>query len=309
MTKKKVVVTSGDPAGCGPFISLKAIQYCLSKDIEFSLVGDKEVFKKIPIYRRLEKKIKVIDLCTPGIEKLKKGQSSKLSGQASLSYLDKALKLIEKQKIKRLVTAPLSKEAVGLSFPGFSGHTEYLADFFRSKDFAMMMASSKLITVLLTRHMLLRDVSSHLKIKNVLSTLSLVYEFLRKQFKIRRPKIAFASFNPHAGINTFLEREERIITRAILKFNKGVCGPYPSDTIFTKQNLKNYACIICPYHDQAMLPFKLLSLREGVNVTLGLPIVRTSPSHGVAYDIIRNKKTPFHTSMLAAIKLALKLSP
>ena len=102
--------------------------------------------------------------------------------------------------------------------------------------------------------------------------------------------------------------EEKKILSVIDKFESEVYGPYPADSLFTKVNLNKYDCIICPYHDQAMIPFKLLAMSEGVNLTLGLPILRTSPAHGVAYDIISSKKTPFHSSMSAAIKLALKLN-
>jgi len=131
---------------------------------------------------------------------------------------------------------------------------------------------------------------------------------LQRQFKLNSPRIAFCAINPHAGLNTFLEREEKKILQAKEKFKKLTFGPLPADTIFTKENLKQYDCIICAYHDQAMIPFKLLSFRTGVNVTLGLPIVRTSPAHGVAYDIVKKGKAPFFSSMLEAIKLASKLS-
>ena len=131
---------------------------------------------------------------------------------------------------------------------------------------------------------------------------------MQDQFKIKCPRIAFCSTNPHAGVNTFISQEEKKIIKARDKFKKTVYGPYPADTIFTKENLKQYDCIICTYHDQAMIPFKLLSFRTGVNVTLGLPIVRTSPAHGVAYDIVKRGKAPFHSSMLEAINLASKLS-
>ena len=309
MNKKKMVITSGDPAGCGPLISLKAIDAYKAGNIEFFLVGDKKNLQKIPIYQRLKNKITLVDANTSGIDKLKKGYSTKLSGQASLNYLYKALEVMKSKSIKRLVTAPLSKEAVQLNLPEFRGHTEFLAESFGIKNVVMMMASEKLKVALFTRHIPLRKIFSTLKKRDILNTLSLVNGSLKKQFRIRKPKIAFASLNPHAGVDTFVEKEEKIILKAISEFKSKIFGPYPCDTLFTPQNLKKYDCIICAYHDQAMLPFKLLSMKDGVNVSLGLPIVRTSPAHGVAYDIIKNKKTPFYSSMLAAIKLAAQLSP
>jgi 4-hydroxythreonine-4-phosphate dehydrogenase len=126
-------------------------------------------------------------------------------------------------------------------------------------------------------------------------------------FGLKNPKIAVTAFNPHAGVDTFFDAEEKIIYNAIKVFKKNFYGPYPCDSIFIEKNLKKYDCIICLYHDQAMIPFKLLSLKAGVNLTLGLPIIRTSPAHGVAFDVMKTGKIPFHSSMVEAIKLALKL--
>jgi len=308
ISKVEIVISSGDPGGCGPYITLKAIESLKQRNVEFFVVGDQKIFERISVYKRIRSKINFIDLDTPRIERVEKGKSSKVSGEASLAYLDKALEFITEKKIKCLVTAPLSKEAVQFSLKNFSGHTEYLANYFKVKNFAMMMASSSLKVVMATRHINLKDVSLVLAKENIYQLLCLTYESLQNQFKIKHPRIAFCSTNPHAGVDTFINQEERIITKAVKKFKKEVYGPYPADTIFTKDSLKKYDCIICTYHDQAMIPFKLLSFHTGVNVTLGLPIVRTSPAHGVAYDIVKRGKTPFYSSMLEAIKLASKLS-
>ncbi len=308
MSRKKFVISSGDPAGCGPFITLKAIESIDTNKLEFFVVGDQKIFQKLPIYKKVKNRINFIDLDTPGIQGVKKGKSSRLSGKASLSYLNKALELISKEKIKRLVTAPLSKEAVSSVLGKFSGHTEYLADYFKVNNFAMMMVSSSLKVVMATRHISLRKVSSSLLKEDIYNLLSLTYRSLQVQFKLKHPRIAFCAVNPHAGVNTFIGDEENKILQAKKKFKKLTFGPYPADTIFTRDSLKQYDCIISAYHDQAMIPFKLLSFHSGVNLTLGLPIVRTSPAHGVAYDIVRKGQTAFHSSMLEAIKLASKLS-
>lgn len=308
MNKKKVVISSGDPAGCGPLITLKAIADYKYKNVDFFVVGDKKIFQKLVIYKKVKNRIKLIDLNTSGIIKIKKGIASKLSGKASLSYLDKSLELMKTGGIKRLVTAPLSKEAVKFTSRKFSGHTEYLANHFKVKSYAMMMASLNLKTVLLTRHIPLKEVSKSLRIKDIYKVLCLVDKTLRRQFKIKSPKIVLCAFNPHAGVNTFLEQEEKKILKAKLKFKGSAWGPYPADTIFTKKILQQYDCVICAYHDQAMIPFKLLSFYKGINITLGLPIIRTSPAHGVAYDFAKKRKDPSHSSMLEAIKSALELS-
>ncbi|MFA6281567.1 MAG: 4-hydroxythreonine-4-phosphate dehydrogenase PdxA [Candidatus Omnitrophota bacterium] len=306
MKKENIIITIGDPVGCGPDITLDAIKKLGPEFADFIVVGDSLILEKIPLYQVIKNKITLIDSKTKGIEKVKKGYASRLSGKASLTYLKIALGFMKENSIKRLVTAPLSKEAVGLNLPGFCGHTEYLADYFKSK-IEMMMVSDKVKTVLFSRHIPLRDVSPCIKKKNLLNTFSLVESELRRMFKIKSPKIVVASLNPHAGVNTFLDKEERVVCAAIKDFGEKIFGPYPADTIFTADNLKKYDCVICLYHDQAMIPFKLLSMKDGVNLTLGLPIIRASPAHGVAYDVIRENKVPFSSSMVSAIKLVASL--
>ena len=304
---KKVIITTGDPAGCGPAITLDAIKSLKNTKTDFFVIGDERVLRKLPVYNRIKKRFNLIDAASPYIDKIKPGLLSSICGQASLNYLKIALKTLKEEKAKRLVTAPVSKEAIQEIKPGFSGHTEYLADYFKAKNFEMMMVSPKLKVVLATRHIPLRRVSDSIKKIEVSKTLNLVHAALIKMFNIENPKIALVSINPHAGINTHLEKEERIMLEALKKVKAKIFGPFPADTIFIEQNLKKYDCIVCFYHDQAMIPFKILSIKEGVNLTLGLPIIRTSPAHGVAFDVMAAGKKPFSSSMVAAIKLALKL--
>ncbi|MFA5271538.1 MAG: 4-hydroxythreonine-4-phosphate dehydrogenase PdxA [Candidatus Omnitrophota bacterium] len=307
MRKENIVITIGDPAGCGPVITLEAVKKLGLGFADFIIVGDRQVLEKIPLYHNIKNKITLIDPKTRGVEKIKKGYASALSGMASSNYLRIALDFMKENSIKRLVTAPLSKEAVKLNLPDFSGHSEYLAAYFNRK-IEMMMVSDKVKTVLFSRHIPLRNVSSYIKEKNLIDTFSLVENGLQRMFKIKNPKVVIASLNPHAGRNTFLDKEEKIICSAIKGFGAKIFGPYPADTIFVGKNLKKYDCVICLYHDQAMTAFKLLSIKDGVNLTIGLPIIRTSPAHGVAYDIMRENKTPFSSSMVEAIKLSARLN-
>jgi 4-hydroxythreonine-4-phosphate dehydrogenase len=309
MSIKKVIITCGDPAGCGPRIALQAIRELRQRGIVFFLVGDSCLLEKTALFRKIRKDLVFVDAATPGAAAIKPGFASRLSGKASLGYLVTAMKIMKDKDIARLVTAPLSKEAVRSVLPEFCGHTEYLADYFKTGNVAMMMASPKIKVVLLTRHIPLREVSLSLKKKKILATFGLVYAALKDNFGIKKPRIAVASFNPHAGLYTFMEREEKLIAEAIGEFKGALAGPLPADTIFIKENLRRYDCVICAYHDQAMIPFKLLSMHNGVNLTLGLPIIRTSPAHGVAYDVMRQGRVPFYSSMSAAVKLALTLSP
>lgn len=304
---KKILITTGDPAGCGPFISLAAVDTLKKGRADFFVVGDRQVLERISVYRRIKKRINLINCNTCGIEHLKKGEQSELAGRAAINYLNTALLTMKSENIKHLVTAPLSKESVSMSLPGFCGHTEYLAEYFAVKNFAMMMYSQKLKAVLFTRHVSLRDVGELIKEEQLAVTFSLVYGLLQKTFGIKKPSVAVVSFNPHAGINTFLEQEEKEIVGAINRCGHKIYGPFPSDTLFIPENIRKYDCVICLYHDQAMIPFKLLAIKSGVNITLGLPIIRTSPAHGAAYDVIKQNRIPFSSSMIEAVKLALKL--
>ncbi|MCK9615485.1 MAG: 4-hydroxythreonine-4-phosphate dehydrogenase PdxA, partial [Candidatus Omnitrophica bacterium] len=296
----------GDPAGCGPYITLKAIEDLGNCAAQFLVVGDKKILSRFDIYKKINKRITLIDLNTPGINKLKTGHISKLSGCASIKYLKKALEIMGEYGINRLVTAPLSKEAVKLNLSDFSGHSEYLANYFKCK-IEMMMVSAKLKTVLFTRHVPFKKVPVFINKSNLNNTFSLVLKSLKGIFKIKRPKIAVASLNPHAGVNTFLGSEEKIIHKVIHNFGENFYGPYPADSLFTEDAIKQYDCIIALYHDQGMIPFKLLSMKTGVNFTIGLPVIRTSPAHGVAFEVMRRNKKPFASSMVEAIKLALRL--
>lgn len=305
---ENVVITLGDPSGCGPEITFRALNSIIDLPVNFWVVGDRYIAEQIPEYQPIKNRISFLNSSTKDIEKIKRGSISKLAGQASLNYLEKALSLISKNGYKRLVTAPVSKEAVSLIRPGFSGHTEFLRDYFKLDQVVMLMFSQKIKTVLLTRHIQLDKIKDVLSKDFVLNTINLTYSFFKKQLKIDKPNIAVASVNPHAGRDTFMDREEKIITTAIDESEKNIYGPYPADTLFTKDNLKKFDCIIAAYHDQGMIPFKLLSFSSGVNITLGLPIVRTSPDHGVAYDLVKsNPEAIFHSSMEEAIKRSLEL--
>jgi len=305
--RKKIVITMGDPCGCGPVITLTAAEKN-RKNRQLFIVGDKAILERCASFYKLARGVVIIDVKTPGIKSIKPGRPSKLSGLASLNYIKEALKFMNQENIKALVTAPVSKEAIQLNVPRFHGHTELLAEYFGTKCVVMMMVCGSLRVALLTRHLSLRKVPGAVTRELVKNTIRLVYFHLKEEFGIRNPKIAIAGLNPHAGINTFLSREEKIIKSAIHSFSGKVYGPYPSDTLFLKDKIKQFDCIIASYHDQAMIPFKLLSLWRGVNLTLGLPIIRTSPAHGVAFDIMGAHRIPHSSSMAAAIRLADRLT-
>ncbi|MDD5618522.1 MAG: 4-hydroxythreonine-4-phosphate dehydrogenase PdxA, partial [Candidatus Omnitrophica bacterium] len=238
------------------------------------------------------------------------GVMSERFGFASLSYLKKAIEFLKQGKINCLVTAPVSKEAISLNKIKFCGHTEFLAEEFGVKKFVMMFVSQKLKLSLVTRHIALKDAADKINKENIFDVISLTYKSLKYHFGINRPRIAVSALNPH-GKETGKE-EEKIIIPAINKFvsvykTDKICGPLPADTIFNHDLHKKFDAVICMYHDQGLIPFKMMSFSKGVNLTIGLPFIRTSPVHGTAFDIAGKHKADYG-SMLEAIKLAYTLT-
>jgi 4-hydroxythreonine-4-phosphate dehydrogenase len=193
----------------------------------------------------------------------------------------------------------------------FPGHTEYLARAFDAKRVGMMFVSNRLKTIIVTRHIPLRRVHLNVTTKNVFDTICLAEKALKQHFRIRRPKLAVCGLNPHAGEKGEIGDEE--ITQIIPAIRKAkqkniiVTGPLPADTLFAPERSNKYDAIIAMYHDQGLIPIKTLYFSELVNLTVGLPFIRTSPAHGTAFDIAgKNKADP--SSMAAAIKLAAELS-
>jgi len=300
--KNKIYVTIGDPAGCGPEVAVRAIDKLNDKS-DICIVGDGAILSLLPVFKRIKNKVEFIDLNSRSAGNIKRGHPSKITGKLAVSYIDKTLELIKNDKSAALVTAPVSKEAVQKNIPGFKGHTEYLAEAFNCCCPVMMMCSEKLKIVLLTRHVPLGKVKESLLPSEIKSQIKIVHRSLKDDFKIKKPKIALASVNPHAGINTFMLEEENILKKALKSVDIEIEGPFPADTLFTPEKLKYYDCFLCSYHDQGMIPFKLLSFKTGVNLTCGLPVIRTSPAHGTAFDLMRVGKKPDCDSMYSAIKL------
>jgi len=210
------------------------------------------------------------------------------------------------------VTAPINKSSVRKAgFADFEGHTEYLAARTATKDFAMMFVGKSLKITLVTRHIALKDVSRALSMESIYSAIRLTRDHLVRCFGIKDPKIAVAGLNPHAGEGgLFGDEEAKTITPAIKRASaefKNIDGPVPSDIIFYEALNGKYDAVIAMYHDQALAPFKMLYFKDGVNVTLGLPFIRTSPDHGTAFDIA-GKGIADPASMKEALLLACRLA-
>jgi 4-hydroxythreonine-4-phosphate dehydrogenase len=321
-------ITMGDPAGIGGEVILKSLnQKSITTKCRPVIIGDYSYLKsllgkfsltlKITSINKAKDKNSFSSDSMPVVD-LKNLKSSSVNfgvcradyGKASYEYIAKGIELASTGVIDALVTAPITKESfskAGISYPG---HTEMLAKLTKIKKFAMMLVGGNLRVVLVTRHVPLKDVTKELTKEKVLIAIELAHN-AGKYFNLPDPKIGVCGLNPHAGEGGTIGNEEiKIIIPAVEKSKKAginVQGPYASDTIFYKALKGEYDFIIAMYHDQGLIPLKTLYFDEGVNVTLGLPFIRTSPDHGTAYDIA-GKNIANSKSMEEAVKLAVKMS-
>ena len=282
----KVGITFGDPAGIGPAIIRRALPFVRGL-ADFTVIGDYALLKEI----------------TPG-------KASAECGRLAIAYLDRALKLLKQKEIDCLVTCPVSKEAVNLAGFNFLGHTEYLADKTDTRDFAMLLLNDRIKTVLVTRHLAIKKVPLALSRQNIIQTVLLTDKYLKRWFAISSPSLVACGLNPHASDNGLLGEEENRIIKPALAFlrkkNIRIDGPLPADIAAAKAVKQEYDCLVAMYHDQALIPLKLTGAESGVNLTLGLPFVRTSPLHGTAFDIAASPRLAKPDSLVAAIKLAIR---
>ena len=293
-------ITMGDASGIGPELVLKAFMEGSLKG-DFIVVGDYKILEYCndlldigaslhPIESLSQYRsnfLNVYDLGLMEKSALNIGQVSKASGYSAYRYVEKATNMALEGSINAIVTLPMNKEATRLSFPDFTGHTELIAEICGQKNFTMMLASDKLIVTHVSTHVSMQEAIAAVKKERVLSVIKLTHDSLSSF--IEKPKIAVAGLNPHAGENGAFGREEiEEISPAILAAQEAgmdVVGPIPPDTVFIKAVKKEYDAVVCLYHDQGHIPMKLLDFDSGVNVTLGLKVIRTSVDHGTAFDI------------------------
>ncbi|MEA3369364.1 MAG: 4-hydroxythreonine-4-phosphate dehydrogenase PdxA [Candidatus Ratteibacteria bacterium] len=323
-------ISMGDAAGIGPEVTLKAL---LDPDIrklaQFVILGDSRYLdsiakgttgKNLSIYafsnikeisrlKNNSKDIAVLDFRNlPG--RFNRGKRNKKIAQAALKYIRRATELALAGVFSAIVTAPVNKEAINRAGFRFSGHTEFLTGLCKVRRYAMMLIGGPWRVIPVTRHLPLKKVSSSLTKEKILEAIELGAKGL-KQLGIRKPRLAVAALNPHGGEGGFLgEEEKRIISPAIkLAGKKGyaVFGPFPADTLFLPENRKKFDAQVVMYHDQGLIPLKMSGFGNAVNVTWGLPFIRTSPGHGTAYQLAgKGKADP--GSMKEAIKLAVRLA-
>ncbi|MFA5100348.1 MAG: 4-hydroxythreonine-4-phosphate dehydrogenase PdxA [Candidatus Omnitrophota bacterium] len=296
----------GDPAGIGPEIIAKA-GFKNSAAATYVVIGDRFVFDKAAGCAHPRLPFEFVDLANVNRRTFKFGRIKAEYGRASVEYLDKAMAMLGAGTIDCLVTCPISKESIHKAGCPYSGHTEYLAAKARRPDAVMMLVNDAFKFSLVTRHVPLAQVSRRLNRSIISGTLAVTHDALRKLFGIRNPKIIALGINPHGSDNGIIGNEENSIIGPALAACKlrGVDGPIGADVAISQAAAGRYDCILAMYHDQALIPLKLTGDQAGVNITLGLPFVRTSPLHGTAFDIAgKHKADP--SSLRAAVNLALR---
>jgi 4-hydroxythreonine-4-phosphate dehydrogenase len=239
------------------------------------------------------------------------GRPTVATGRAMARYIEEAVRLITAGILAGMVTCPITKAALNLAGYRYPGHTEMLAALCGAEEYAMMMAGDRLRVTLVTIHVGLARVAGLLTVEKIAALIDLTARALRRDFGIEKPRLAVAGLNPHAGeAGMFGDEEERLIVPALTRAKAAgwrVDGVFPPDTVFNRAAAGQYDAVVCMYHDQGLIPFKLLHFEDGVNVTLGLPLVRTSVDHGTAYDIAgQGKASP--ASLRAAFALAVKIA-
>jgi 4-hydroxythreonine-4-phosphate dehydrogenase len=319
-----IAITMGDACGIGPEIIAKL--YADDASLPPSLViGDEGILQRairlleLPVtlraidspedFQLMPYTINVISLSHLP-DDLPFGQLDARAGKAAFDYIWTGIDLALQNRIRAVVTAPINKEALRLAGFRYPGHTEILADFSETKDFAMMLMNDDLRVILVTIHVSLREAIEGLTIKRELLTIRLAHRAMT-QLGIARPRIAVAGLNPHAGEHGMFGSEDETIVRPAIEQAQAegidASGPWPGDTVFMNARQGKFDIVVAQYHDQGLIPVKYLGVDEGVNITVGLPFVRTSVDHGTAFDIAGTGKAS-HASLRVAIEQAAMLA-
>jgi len=322
--RRLVGVTMGDPCGIGPELVLRLLGHRgARKDARFVVFGNRAVLERVagrlglplprfqtvedpPHWRRTAGPC-IVDTTPCPARLALLGRATAEGGRASVRWIEQAINAAVAGHIEAIVTAPINKEAVLKGGASWPGHTEMLEALTGAERAVMMMVAGDLRAALVTTHAAISQIPKLITRRRVLETLRITERDLRRGFGIRRPRLCVCGLNPHAGeAGRFGDEEKRIIAPAVRQAaREGIrCeGPLPADVVFTRRMMPRYDAAVAMYHDQANIPVKLLGVEKGVNVTLGLPIIRTSPDHGTAYDIVRRGVADVR-SMLEALRTA-----
>jgi len=293
-----IALTSGEPAGIGPELCVRAAREKF--DARLVVIGDRGLLAGCP-------DVEHVPLARPAVA----GRLDAANGPYVLAVLERALAGCREARFDAMVTAPVQKSTINDAGIPFTGHTEFLAERAGVPHVVMMLVGGGLRVALATTHLPLKDVSKNITREGLLQTLRVLDADLRRRFGLARPRILVAGLNPHAGEAGYLGREDgEIIAPAVAEaVAAGIAasGPLPADTLFVPERLAQADCVLAMYHDQGLPVLKHASFGRGVNVTLGLPFVRTSVDHGTALDIA-GKGTADAGSLIEAIQLAIELA-
>ena len=320
-------ITMGDPSGIGPEVIIKSFENPDVRSKRIIVIGDYNIMKamynllKIRSFNLLrisnvnesqfdERLLNILDLRLIDMKKFKPGEVRNDSGNAAFMAIKKAVELVMNKEIDAIVTAPVNKEALHLAGHKYPGHTEILAGLTNTKDYAMLLYDKRLRVIHVSTHISLLEAITGLKRERIEKVIEMAHEVMRK-LNVEVPEIAVAGINPHSGENGLFGSEEiNEIIPAIRNMKKKgirVEGPVPPDIVFLQALKGKYDIVVAMYHDQGHIPLKLLGFTSGVNVTVGLPFVRTSVDHGTAFEIAWLGEAD-EKSMVEAIKLAIRLS-
>jgi 4-hydroxythreonine-4-phosphate dehydrogenase len=318
----RIVITTGEPAGIGPEIALKAALQLPAPQHQLALVGDYAFLSAITQSVTPQARLHLMNVGdwpaqglavwhTPLVVAPVAGVLSPTNAQYVLNTLDIALAALQHNQADAMVTCPVAKNVINEGGLPFTGHTEYLAHKTGTPRVVMLLAGGGLRVALATTHLALKDVPAALSIEGLLQTMQIIAFDLKQKFGIQKPRIAVCGLNPHAGEGGYLGKEEiDIISPAIAAASaQGIIasGPYPADTVFQPPVLKQCDCVLAMYHDQGLPTLKYASFGQGVNVTLGLPVIRTSVDHGTALDIA-GQGIADAGSLHAALEMAIELA-
>ena len=297
----RLAVTLGDPRGIGPEIVARALSDPILADI--TLVGAEEQITRIPAARRLAVGTWTEPAgATAADERARALRAGRIAGHA----VERAVRLVQSGEADGIVTAPAHKHALHLAGFPYPGHTEWLAHLAGGVETAMMLAAGRLRVVLVTTHVALRDVPALVTVDRVVRAGRITATALRELWDIAEPRLAVCALNPHAGeAGLFGDEDDRVLRPAAEQL--GAVGPLPADTVFVRALRGEFDAVLAPYHDVGMTAIKVAAFGRGVNVTLGLPFIRTSPDHGTAFDIA-GRGVADASSMRAALELAAELA-
>ncbi|MHB1605192.1 MAG: 4-hydroxythreonine-4-phosphate dehydrogenase PdxA [Leptospirales bacterium] len=325
--EKPLAITMGDPAGIGPEIIVKGWMEHEIRNIRKIAIGDPDLFRRLA--QKYAPELIVQEISSPDqsqtrdpsilgvlppqhddpLDEVTPGTSQVMAGRWSYYCVKTGVDLAMARKVSGIVTAPLNKKVLHAAGFNYPGHTELIAHLTGAQQVGMMLIGGPLRVILVTTHIPFREIAQKITKERVLETIQLAAHAM-EMLAIPSPKIAVAALNPHAGeASLFGDEENRFIFPAVLEARSegiDVDGPLPADTLYAKAAQGRYDVVVSQYHDQGLIPLKMLSFGHGINVTIGIPIIRTSVDHGTAYDIV-GKGIAQTGSLIAAIRLASQL--